>query len=311
MDQRKQKLLVSCTTAGVVALALSSAALLSSSAEPAQAAAEAPQQQLAEAQPSAAQPERALVQEAERFVGVLLPEQAADVSAQQAGIVRALHVALGEVVKQGQPLVTLDVEQATLDHTRAVAEREAARAALARARIEHSHATLEAERSEQLAHEGLTTHEELAQARFKLKQTLALASEADAHLKERSARAEQLLALRDQGSVTASFRGRVAARYVSPGTLVTAGTPLVRLISDAAMLLRFAVPEHVAELAAGRGVVFVPEERPELSFAASIVRVAPEIDAASRMRVVEALPADPEQLIAHGLVGAIVAVRLQ
>lgn len=311
MDKRKQRLILSCTSAaGTLALTLAAATLWSSAPDPAQAATQAPAQLQPAAPVPAEQPKKA-EPDAEVLVGVLLPEQAADVSAQQAGVVRELHVALGEVVKPGQLLVTLAVEQATLDHTRAVADREAARAVLGRARVEHAHAVLEAERSEQLAQEGLTTHEELAQARFKLKQTQALASEADAHLQERIARAEQLLALRDQGSIKASFRGRVAARYVSAGTLVSAGTPLVRLISDAAMLLRFAVPEHAGELKAGRGVTFVPQERPELSFEAHVVRAAPEIDAASRMRVVEAVPADPQSIIAQGLVGAIVSVQLQ
>lgn len=245
----------------------------------------------------------------ESFVGVLLPEQAADVSAQQAGLVREVHVALGQIVERGQVLVSLAVEQATLDHARAEAEREAARAALARARIEHAHAADETQRGERLALEGLITHEGLAQARFELRQTRVLASEAEARLRERSARAEQLAELRDQGSVVASFRGRVAARYVSSGTLVAAGTPLVRVIGDEAVLLRFAVPEYVTGLSAGSRVTVVPNEQPDLSFEARVVRVSPEIDAASRMRTFEAAPDEPLALVTRGLVGAIVAVR--
>lgn len=248
---------------------------------------------------------------AEAFVGVLLPEHAADVSAQQAGLVRAVHATLGQVVEHGQLLVSLAVEQAALDHTRAVAEREAARAALARARIESSHAASEAERSDRLAQEGLTTHEQRSQAHFELEQSQILAAEAEARLRERTARAEQLAALRDQGRVVASFRGRVAARYVSAGTLVAAGTPLLRLISDDAVLLRFAVPEHAVGLNVQNRVTLVPNEHPELKFAADVVRVSPEIDAASRMRTVEAIPTDPKTLVARGLIGAIMSVRLR
>lgn len=246
----------------------------------------------------------------ESFIGVLLPEHAADVSAQQAGLVRAMHATLGQVVESGQVLVSLAVEQASLDHTRAVAEREAARAALARARIESAHAASEAERSDRLAQEGLTTHEERSRAHFELDQSQVLTAEAEAHLRERSARADQLAALRDQGRVVASFRGRVAARYVSPGTLVAAGTPLLRLISDDKVLLRFAVPEHVTGLQVKSRVTLVPNEHAELRFAADVVRVSPEIDAASRMRTVEATPSDPKTLVARGLIGSIVSVHL-
>ena len=243
------------------------------------------------------------------FVGVVLPEQAIDVAAPQAGQVKAVHVALGEVVEAGQTLVSLSVEQANLELNRAVAEREAARAALQHARIEHAHDVEESQRSEQLAHEGLATAAQLAEARFKLSSARALTAEAEARLAERSARAQQLAALRDQASVAASFRGRVAARYVQAGSLVAAGAPLLRLISDDAVLLRFAIGEELTPLPLGSQVEIIPDELPGAPLRAKVVRVSPEIDGASRMRALEAVPLDPNRVVTLGLLGAMVRVR--
>lgn len=299
------------TSAGVTSLACLCVAVLGSPAPHAQASASvAPAETVQTVVPQGPQPQAAAAQPkaATSYVGVLLPEQAADVVAQQAGLVLGMHAALGEIVDAGQLLVSLSLEQTGLEHERAVAEREAARAALSRARLEHAHASEEAARSESLASEGLSTHEQLAQARFKLSESRALSAEAESRLAERSARAEQLAAVRDQTKVTASFRGRVAVRYVSAGARVAAGTPLLRLISEAAVVLRFAIPEQ-SSLHSGASVELVPVEHPELKLSARVLRVAPEIDAASRMRTVEAAPVDPRQLTEAGLVGAIVNVR--
>ena len=248
-----------------------------------------------------------------QYVGVLLPEQAADVVAPQAGLIEGMHAALGEIVNAGQLLVSLSMEQAALDLERAVAERDAARAALDRARFEQTHAQEEAERNQSLAGEGLVTREQLAQASFRSSETRALAAEAQSRLAERTARAEQLRALRDQTRVTAAFRGRVAVRYVSAGARVAAGTPLLRLISDGAVVLRFAISEQESTLQAGDIVELVPLEHAELTFQARVQRIAPEIDAASRMRTVEAQPtaAEATKLTEAGLIGAIVHVRLR
>lgn len=315
MKLRSSKTVLFTSAAGMTGLLCLGATLVGSSADHAQARAagdsvlqqtrtvRSPQQQPPRnAMPAAAQP---------ALVGVLLPEQAADVVAPQAGLVESMHAALGENVDAGQLLVRLSVEQAALEHQRSVAEREGARAALGRARLEHTHAVEEAQRSESLSREGLLTHEQLSQARFKLSESRALAAEAESRLAERGARTEQLLALRDQTRVTASFRGRVAVRYVSAGARVAAGTPLLRLISDGAVVLRFAIPEQMTELQQGAMVELVPVEHPNLSYTARVVRVAPEIDAASRMRTVEAAPLDPKQLTEAGLIGAIVQVRLR
>jgi hypothetical protein len=76
--------------------------------------------------------------------------------------------------------------------------------------------------------------------------------------------------------------------------------------------LRFAIPQQESSLQVGTLVELTPSEHPELSYPATVQRISPEIDAASRMRTVEATPsaADAAQLTEAGLLGAIVQVKL-
>ncbi len=242
------------------------------------------------------------------YLGVILPAQATDVAAPHAGAVDKVYVTLGDRVQEGQLLVGMSVEQARLERVRAEAERSAAEAAFARAQVEQQHAGAEAVRAGQLEVEGLMSKEAAALARFKQRQSRILTAEAESVLKEKRARADQLRALEQDADVRASFAGRVAARYVDPGASVARGAPLLRLIGEDQLILRFAIPEG-GEPAGLRLGQRVQGEGTDQRFHGTVVRVAPEIDSASRMRVVEATLEDPQQLTAHGLIGSIVSVH--
>ena len=249
--------------------------------------------------------------ESERYVGVILPGQASDVIAIHAGTVEQVHVALGDRVEQGQLLVSMSVEQARLDRVRAEAESAAARAALARAEVEQEHASTEAKSTRRLAGEGLASEQEASEARFRLRQSRNLAAEAQSLVKERDARAEQLRAIEEDANVSANFAGVVAVRYADAGAQVGAGAPLLRLISDGDLVVRFAIPERDGEpeLQIGQPVFVEPGESQREAFRATVVRLSPEIDSASRMRTVEAVPDDQKAVSERGWVGSIVTVR--
>jgi len=246
----------------------------------------------------------------EGYVGVFVSAHAADVVAEVDGVVEDMLAALGDRVKNGQSLVKLSVEQAQLDLTRAKAEQQAARAALKYAQIEQRHAVARAKRLRKLVDEGLASEEELSKARYEVAETKVQVAQARSVLEERGARTNQLRAIARGAEVEASFDGVVAIRYVDAGTRVAPGTPLLRLISQQELLLRFAIPEHV-ELRVGQPVVVESTTGERRRLHAKVVRLAPEIDSASRMRTIEAQPDQPKEVVAAGLVGAIVVVRQQ
>lgn len=244
----------------------------------------------------------------EGYVGVFVSAHAADVVAEVDGAVEDMLVALGDRVKNGQSLVRLSVEQAHLDLVRAKAEQQAARASLKYAEIEEKHAEQRAKRLGTLVDEGLASQEELSQARYEAAEARVQVAQAKSLLQERAARTTQLRSIAQGAEVEASFDGVVAIRYVDAGTRVAPGTPLLRLISEQELLLRFAVPEH-AGLSVGQSVRVESTTGERKVLGAKVVRLAPEIDSASRMRTIEALPDDPKEVVAAGLVGAIVVVR--
>jgi multidrug resistance efflux pump len=105
---------------------------------------------------------------------------------------------------------------------------------------------------------------------------------------EQRARVRQLEAAVGQNEIRAPFAGRVAERFVDAGTVVDAGRPIVRLISGGDLLVRAAVPpEEARSLAVGRPVS-VRIRTLGLTIPGRIERIAPEIDAASQMILIEA-----------------------
>ena len=104
--------------------------------------------------------------------------------------------------------------------------------------------------------------------------------------------------LRD-AQIVAPFDGTVAAQYVDPGTTVSRSTPIVRVISPASLVIRFAVPEEqAASVAVGRNVI-VSVGSVNLTAEGVIESVVPEIDAALRMVVVEARLTGERRTHAH------------
>ena len=110
----------------------------------------------------------------------------------------------------------------------------------------------------------------------------------DADLAGKRERTDQLREMLRDAQIVAPFDGTIAARYVDPGTTVSRSAPIVRVISPTSLVIRFAVPEEqAADIALGREVI-VRVASMDATMSAVIESIAPEIDAALRMVVVEA-----------------------
>ena len=110
----------------------------------------------------------------------------------------------------------------------------------------------------------------------------------DADLAGKRERIDQLREMLRDAHIVAPFDGTIAARYVDPGATVSRSAPIVRVISPTSLVIRFAVPEEqAADIALGRKVI-VRVASMDATMGAVIESIAPEIDAALRMVVVEA-----------------------
>ena len=222
----------------------------------------------------------------EAWTGVIVARESVDVTSDTPGRLAAIHVKVGDQVQRGDRIATLD--------TRLVAQDlEMARSALRGAEADAGRAAAEATEAKErnnrrIANPDFFSKEDIATSGLQAKTTASALEAAQARVSEQRARVVQLAASLGRNEIRAPFGGRVAERFVDAGSVVSPGTPIVRLISRGDLLVRAAVPpEEASALAVGRPVT-VHVRAQGLAVPARIERIAPEIDAASQMIFIEA-----------------------
>jgi RND family efflux transporter MFP subunit len=201
------------------------------------------------------------------YAGVLHAERDAEVGALVPGIVRSVHVELGDRVRAGQLLVTLrdDEEAARIG---------SAEAALEFARLEH-------DRAVQLGSQGMITREELERSAYRVRA-------AGAALREARVRLEYT-------RVRAPFDGAVTRRRVRPGEIVEERAPLLRVTALRPLRVLVRVPEADSHgLEAGQPVRLGGRSGEQAD--GRVFRVSPAVDASSGTVDVLVEVADPGTL---------------
>ncbi|HEV7666881.1 MAG TPA: efflux RND transporter periplasmic adaptor subunit [Thermoanaerobaculia bacterium] len=219
------------------------------------------------------------------YLGVLVPHQSAAVAAAAAGRLEAVFVRPGDRLLKGAPIARLDAaslareleqSRATLGETLA-AERQATLAL----------ADAESRQKRRLSIPESFSKEDLAQAEIQTQQAEAALESARARVAGERARVRQMEIAVGESEIRAPFEGTVAERYLDPGATVGAGTPIVRLVSEGGLIVRFAVPPAEAKSFRLAGpIIASAADLGELP--GTIERISPEIDPASRMIFVEA-----------------------
>ncbi|MDI1443440.1 efflux RND transporter periplasmic adaptor subunit [Polyangium sp. 6x1] len=225
-----------------------------------------------------------------RFVGVILSRNTVDIAPRFDGKIGEVSVRLGDRVPEGGLIAVLDAPAVAFDVRMAAAALKSAELSRDQAKQELAEAEERLARREGLSAEGLTTGEDVATARHQVAIRRAHVETLSAQIDERRAKLALFRRSKTDLHITAPFEGYIAARFVDPGASVTAATPVVRLVGARSLFVRFAVQEsEVALLSAGRALrIGTVEGKPEVVLDGKVDRIAPEIDAASRMVVVEA-----------------------
>jgi len=108
--------------------------------------------------------------------------------------------------------------------------------------------------------------------------------------------------------ITAPFDGVLGLRQVSPGSLVTPGTPIATLDDVSIIKLDFSVPErYLAVLSRGQDVAAHSETYPDRDFAGTVASVDSRVDPVTRSVTVRAEVPNPERLLRPGM---LLSVRL-
>jgi membrane fusion protein (multidrug efflux system) len=163
----------------------------------------------------------------------------------------------------------------------------------------------EARAAYQEAERQLARGQELAQKQ------LISASQLDTQRATRDAAKARMDVVRAQLSdrvITAPFDGILGLRRVSPGTLVTPGTPIATLDDISLIKLDFTVPERfLAVIAKGQDVAARSDTYPEREFAGRVASVDSRVDPVTRSVTVRAEIPNPDRLLRPGM---LLSVRL-
>jgi RND family efflux transporter MFP subunit len=244
------------------------------------ATAEAAPKPVAKAAPATAPPE-----ERKGWLGVVVARASVDVTADSQGRLQAVYVSIGDPVKRGDRIASLDTRIAAQDLEMARSSLRANEADERRANDEMSEAQARNDRRQK--NPDFFSKEDLADAALKAKTAASALEVARSRTAEQRAKIRQLETSLSRNDIRAPFDGRVAERFADAGALVGPGTPVVRLISAGDLMVRAAVPpEEARRLATGTPVTATVRTL-GLAVPGTIQRIAPEVDAASQMVLIE------------------------
>jgi len=185
--------------------------------------------------PASATVELGDIEQTVQASGVLQPKLRVDVGAQVNGQVRKLHVKLGEWVRAGAPLVSLDSEASRNAVQQAQAQLAQQNAAVQSAQVELDAARREAERQQRLLNADSTSAAEQEQANTTLGRAQANILGQQAALAQRSADlADRQLQL-SRAQVLAPVDGQVVNLAVQEGQSVNAAMSSPTLLTLAQM----------------------------------------------------------------------------
>ncbi|MFC5570068.1 efflux RND transporter periplasmic adaptor subunit [Lysobacter yangpyeongensis] len=194
-------------------------------------------------------------------LGTVHARESITVTAKVSEIVQQVHFDSGDIVAKGAPLVTLSGQ--------------AQHAALAEAQAEANEADKLYRRQNELANQQLIARSAL--------DTQRAARDAA------NARVAQIRAQLGDRVIRAPFAGVLGIRQVSPGSLVTPGTPIATLDDTARVYVDFPVPETMlAQLAPGLPVTGHTEAYPERNFDGVVRTLDARVDEATRSVTVRA-----------------------
>jgi len=248
--------------------------------------------------------------------GTVRARSAATVASKVMGYVQQVSVQVGDRVREGQTLVTLDARDLEANLRKAEAGRAEAESALpeaenaiaaARANLELAEATFR--RIDDLAAKKSVSNQEFdeasarrkaAQANFemaKARRTQIDSKIAQAEQEQRAARI-----VRDYAAITAPFGGVITAKSVEPGNLAAPGAPLLTVEREGGYRLEVEVDESKLEAVRAGRTAQVTIDALGRTFEAPVSEVVPAVDAASRAYTAKLdLPALPQ--IRSGLFG--------
>lgn len=263
--------------------------------------------------------------------GEFQPYQEVDLHAKVSGYIRRINVDIGDRVKAGQVIATLEVpelnaqvegSEAEVRHSQSEIARAQSGVALAQANYAALHAayTRLAEAAKQRP--GLVAQQELDDARAKDQDAEAQINSAKAELESTEqqlgiskADRQRFTALQDYSVVTAPFNGVITMRYADVGSLIQAGTasntqsmPVVKLAQSDLLRLRMPVPEEDVPFIKTGGDVQIKLQSTGRLISGKIVRFTRELATSTRTMLAEVDVPNPDLTLSSGMTADVTIV---
>jgi RND family efflux transporter MFP subunit len=246
------------------------------------------------------------------------PYQEVDLHAKVAGYLESINVDIGDRVKPGQLLATIEVPELADDIRRAEAAQKRNAQEVARAQVAWDDAHLVYSRLSAIAktQPSLIAQQDLDSALEKDQAAGSALAAAQAEVEVAKAELEKLQTMLKYCRISAPFAGVITERYADPGALIQAGTasstqtlPIVRLSQNDR--LRLDIPVSVSYVSGIKNgdPVAVHVAALEKPFEASIARTSGKVDTATRTMKVEVDVPNPDLKLIPGMYAS-VALRL-
>jgi RND family efflux transporter MFP subunit len=256
--------------------------------------------------------------------GAFQPYQEVDLHAKVSGYIRRINVDIGDRVRTGQIVATLEVPELNAQVAAAQAQIRHSQSEIARARdgvtlAEANHSALHAAyaRLSEASNRrpGLIAAQELDDARARDQDAEAKINEAKSALeaaKEQlgisQAENQRVKSLEDYSVVTAPFNGVVTMRYADVGSLIQAGTtsdtqsmPVVKLAQSDLLRLRMPVPEEDVPFIKSGGDVQIKLQATGKTIPGKIVRFTRELTTSTRTMLAEVDVPNPDLALSTGM----------
>jgi RND family efflux transporter MFP subunit len=238
------------------------------------------------------------------FIAALTPKRSADVMAPYTSPSASLAVKLGDLVTKGQILARLDDRQLRQELEAARAQQRTAQASIAQAEVDKRGAEIILAREKAAEAAGVGSPADVTAAAQAVAKATAAITFAHATADERNTKIAELQARLLEMTLTAPIAGSVAMIYPQEGARVEEGHPVIRVISGG-VFVKFAIPaDKIGAIKPGDTVDLRVDRRAEL-LTATVVHIAPELDAVAQMILAEADLVNPPADLQPGTVGRI------
>ena len=201
------------------------------------------------------------------------------------GYVRRWLVDIGDAVADGQTLAEIDTPELDQQIAQARAQLVQAQAAIVQAQASRDYSKSTYQRFRPLTEQGVTSQQDLDQRQAQAAVDEANVRVADANVAAQEANIRRLLELKGFSRVSAPFAGKVTARMIEIGTLVSEGSasPLFRLAAVDPARVFVQIPQDVAPgVRANLPAKVTVREYPGRVFEGKVTRTAGELDPGSR-----------------------------